>query len=182
VNYAGIGSRTITYEESKLIEKIANGLSDRNYLLFSGNANGSDITFQRGSKNNCVIMLPWEGFNKKSYDPSNSIDQIIFNPETDIDAVESVNKYHPAPFALSSVGRKFMARNYFQIMGYGNYKPVSFVICCADQDSSGNVKGGTGQACRIATEFKIPVINIRIKCWKSKLRKLLNKYENDIQN
>ncbi len=53
-----------------------------------------------------------------------------------------------------------MARNWHQIVGYDSYPPVSFVVCCANE-SNGEVIGGTGQACRIAKDFNIPIFNIR---------------------
>lgn len=156
ISYAGIGSRTITKQETLDIYDIADFLRKR-YVLYSGNADGADIAFQRGSCGGCVLWLPWKNFNKDKYwEPA--LNRIAY--QTDL-AKESVDKYHPAPYNLSDGARKMMARNYHQIMGLKNLYPVvSFVICCADYDEN-DVKGGTGQAVRIAKKREIPVYNLR---------------------
>jgi len=58
-----------------------------------------------------------------------------------------------------------MARNYRQIMGVGKYPMVKCVICCANPTKDG-VKGGTGQAVRIAKSISVPVFNVRDPMWK----------------
>ena len=66
ISYAGIGSRHITTKEKHIITKIADKLSN-SFILYSGNAEGSDITFQEGSQGQCVIMLPWKSFNENQF-------------------------------------------------------------------------------------------------------------------
>jgi hypothetical protein len=164
--YAGIGSRTISEQESVEIHDIANRLS-KSYVVYSGNACGADISFQIGSGGTCVINLPWDGFNDNKYDIKDSLCSYVVEDE---ESIESVKEFHPNYSALGYAGKKLMARNYRQIMGFKPlYPKVDFVICCADEDKKGNVKGGTGQAVRIAQKFKIPVINIRREGWKKHL-------------
>lgn len=164
-SYAGIGSRKITEEERQLIVKIA-GILSKKFILYSGNADGSDIAFQEGSKENCVVFLPWNGFNSKNYDPKKSLAYFVVND------YNSVNKYHPAPHNLSMAGRKLMGRNWFQVNGYEEFPKVSFVLFCADE-VDGKVLGGTGQAVRIAQDLNIPCVNIRDKNWKTNLVNVL---------
>jgi hypothetical protein len=165
-SYAGIGSRDITSKEYDIIIKIAKIMAKSDWILYSGNADGSDIAFQEGSNGKCVIMLPWNDFNIDNYDYTFSRDYFILGKNKD--ALNSIDKYHPNPKALKSGGKALMARNYYQINGYKQYPKVSLVICCADE-RNGQIKGGTGQATRIAQKQRIPVINIRISGWKDKL-------------
>lgn len=171
-SYAGIGSRSITNEEKEFIESISNILRFR-YVCYSGNAEGSDIAFQTGSKGKCVIFIPWRGFNKLQFDyecKEKCMDYFLPTKES----YNSIFKYHPNPMALNRGGTSLMARNYHQVMGYEDKYPIiNFIICCADQDKDGNILGGTGQACRIAKDNDIPVINIRNLIQKEKLKKLL---------
>jgi hypothetical protein len=191
ISYGGIGSRQITAEEEQLIQKIAGKLSDAGMILYSGNAEGSDIAFQRGSKGKCVLLLPWKKFNRDKYDLENSLAYIDVGKTKE--GIESVAKYHPAPKALSFGGQCMMARNYHQIMGIESYSVaknspinntqidkiiypvVSFVVCCSNRDENGKIVGGTGQACRIAADLGIPVFNIRDSGWETPFADFLNK-------
>lgn len=160
--YAGIGSRYITKEEEQLILNISSLLSKK-FVVYSGNAEGSDISFQKGSNNNCVVFLPWKTFNRSKYNLENVLDYFIVN---DAESIDSVKKYHPRYEMLNNSATSLMARNYRQIMGHGEYPVVKFVLCCADPLRDRTVKGGTGQAVRIANDYNIPVINLRLRGWK----------------
>lgn len=162
-SYAGIGTRDISDDEYDKIITIAKIMNKKDYILYSGNANGSDIAFQEGSNGKCVIMLPWNKFNIDEYDYTFSRD--YFDVGKTKNGLDSVDKFHPAPDKLSYGARSLMARNYHQIFGYKGYPRVDIVICCANI-KFGNVIGGTGQAVRIANHYKIPVINIRDKNWQ----------------
>lgn len=157
--YAGIGSRTITPEEEKFILEIAKELASKDAILYSGNAHGADIAFQTGSGGKCVLFLPWKGFNNDAYDVSKSLAN--FDVGETKEGTLSIREYHPAPHNLTKGGRRMMSRNYHQIHGTQDYHKVAFVVCCADENSKGDIKGGTAQACRIAKDCNIPVFNIR---------------------
>jgi hypothetical protein len=162
-SYAGIGSRQITDEERHKIKVIAKKLADAGFIVYSGNAEGSDVSFQEGSEGKCVLLLPWKGFNKHVYDVNKSIDQFEVGKSDEGQA--TIEKYHPSPKSLTYGGRLMMARNWHQIVGWEQYPQVEFVICCANRDNSGKILGGTGQACRIAEEKGISVFNIRDETW-----------------
>jgi hypothetical protein len=190
IAYAGIGSRKITEQEEQLIHKIAGKLSDAGFILYSGNAEGSDIAFQTGSKGKCVLLLPWKNFNRDKYALDNCIARIDVG-KTD-EGKASIAKYHPSPKSLTFGGQCMMSRNYHQIMGINevysvspnyskdkeiitqSFPPVSFVICCAIRDENGNIVGGTGQACRIAADIGVPVFNIRDPEWEKPFVEFLN--------
>ena len=174
-SYAGIGSRNITNQEKEIIKKISSLLSKLHYLCYSGNADGSDIAFQENCSGQCVVFLPWDGFNKDKFDYDNkSLCKNYYVAGNSDAGLESVEKFHPNPSVLSRGGRSLMCRNYYQIMGwYYIYPRVDFVICCADEDINGNVLGGTGQATRIAKSLNIPIFNIRNKNWKDNFKTFL---------
>lgn len=141
------------------------------WILYSGNAGGSDIAFQEGSGGKCVIMLPWDGFNIDEYDYEFSRDHFVLGYSND--GRRSVDKYHPNPSALSNGAKMLMSRNYHQIFGYRSYPRSSLVICCATE-RNGKVQGGTGQAVRMAEDYNIPIINIRNNGWKRKFMEIID--------
>lgn len=174
LSYAGIGSRDITEEESVIITQIAKYMNKHSYICYSGNAAGSDVSFQRGSDNNCVVFLPYKNFNINEYNPW-KLAKACFDLGKGDDGDNAVDDFHPCPTALTWKSRPMICRNYYQVNGYDIYPQVTLVICCANTDVSGNVIGGTGQACRIAKHRHIPVINIRKDNWKIKIKQIIQK-------
>ena len=163
--YAGIGSRTISREVAERMTNVAKILSDNGYILRSGNAEGSDQAFALGAER-AEIWLPWYGFNRDFIDhvENNLKRQHIYRlvgdhcsiGEPDDEAWDSIEKFHPSPKSLTLKGRKFMARNYRQVVGLG--EPDSEFVICWTHD--GTDVGGTGQAIRIANSKTIPVYNM----------------------
>lgn len=146
--YAGIGSRATPSPILSLFARLARRLENRGYLLRSGGAIGADTAFEMGVllADHKEIFLPWKGFNN-----STSALHYIGAP-----AITMASEFHPNWNALKPAGRKFMARNCYQVLGLDLKSPVDFIICWTP---GGLVYGGTGQALRIAQEYKIPVIN-----------------------
>lgn len=169
--YTGIGSRNITPHERQLIYQIAEKLLEYDYVCLSGNAEGSDNAFQVGSKHNCVLMLPWDGFNEHVYPHTKALDAYVVGKEEK--GVEAMMELHPHNDTLKDSAKALHARNYYQIMGFDKYPKSEFVICCADRDYNGDIKGGTGQAERIAKKYKVPIINIRDKNWEEEFEQLI---------
>jgi hypothetical protein len=136
---------------------IAKRLASLGYTCNSGGADGADTAFEWGAVINRQIFLPWDGFNKRNIEPLIKLhgegSYIVppFNPDL-------VRKYHPKPDALSDAGWKFMSRNSYQVLGSDLKSPVDFVLCWT---KDGKASGGTGQAIRIATHYKIPVFNLK---------------------
>ncbi len=146
--YAGIGSRATPPPVLAVFAKIAGRLERRDYTLRSGAATGADTGFEMGvlKAEHKEIYLPWKGFNN-SASKLHTISTRAFEMAAD---------FHPRWNSCSSAARKFMARNCYQVLGLGLTDPVDFIICWTD---GGKIVGGTGQALRIAEEYKIPVIN-----------------------
>jgi len=168
--YAGIGTRNLTVSEHLTIQKTARILSKSRILLYSGNAPGSDQAFQYGSKGDCVCFLPWDGFEKQSFDYTILARKYFIMGES-TEGLASIIKYHPNPTSLSKGGKALMARNFHQIHGVLPDLPmIKFVVCCADPSPNGGCLGGTGQAVRIAMDLNIPIINIRVPGWAQLLK------------
>jgi hypothetical protein len=159
--YAGIGSRETPPEICDEMTKLAGILeSSCGYTLRSGNATGADQAFASGVSDclaSAEIWLPWADFemrfrlNKKP----NHLYRVL-NPTRDKAALASVIKYHPKPEELTEKGCLFMARNFRQVIGIDEPNS-SFIVCWT---AEGKVRGGTGQAMRIAKDFRIPIINM----------------------
>ncbi len=156
--YAGIGSRSISSDEYGLITEAAAVLARLGWVAYSGNGDGSDIGFQRGSGGRCVLMLPWHRFNAEHYEMSASL-QAIDAGNTAAGNL-AVTQFHPAPDRLSQGAQRMICRDYHQVVGFAPWPPVRFVLFCADE-SNGSVKGGTGQAVRVARSRGIPCLNLR---------------------
>jgi hypothetical protein len=173
--YTGIGSRDITREERESITEIATKLNNSGWLLYSGNAQGADITFQLASQGNYIAWLPFPGFNYKLFKPEYKKQVCELTEE----AVNSVSRYHPAPDKLKSGHQLMMARNYHQVMGcpIKNLEASKLVVCCATPQGK-SVRGGTGQAVRIAIDKGIPVINVRQNDWRGDLNAFFNSFYN----
>jgi len=148
--YCGIGSRETPEAICEEMSEIAETLAEHGFTLHSGGAPGADSAFEAGCtrvRGDKVIFLPWKGFNgNKStlYDQSK-------------EAFDLAAKYHPAWDKLKEPVRKLMARNVQQVLGTKLISPVRFVVCWT---KDGGPTGGTGQALRIAADYKIPVFNL----------------------
>ena len=144
--YAGIGSRETPIELKETIKTIVQFLNEKNYTLRSGGANGADSFFEEFALKK-EIFLPWRGFNNNN--------SLLFEPTTE--AFLTAERYHPRFKSLSFGAKKLMARNCHQVLGLDLKTPVEFIVCWT---KNGTINGGTGQALRIAQEYKIPVYNL----------------------
>jgi len=155
--YAGIGSRKAPPDALKLARLIASAMENGGWRLRSGGAPGMDAAFQRGvksSKNKC-IYLPSGLFSNNAAGQDGCIDASTL-PAFKA-ALATVDEYHPNPAALSSFGRRLMARNAFQVLGPDLETPADLIICWTPD---GKASGGTGQAMRIAEAHGILVVNL----------------------
>lgn len=147
--YAGIGSRKTPVNILHLMTHVAKYMRDLNWVLRSGAAEGADTAFENGA-----------GDLKEIFTASSQLPQ---------QAMDTVDKYHPAPSYLTPYVRKLMARNAMQIFGAEMNTPVSFVICWTPDGANGTTipttrkSGGTGQAIRIAAANDIEVLNLANK-------------------
>lgn len=147
--YAGIGSRVVPNNISLIMYKTAYFLSINKYILRSGGANGSDSIFESGAINSQgkkEIYLPWKDFN-------NSKSNLIVCSDKAFSIAEN---YHPYWHNLKPSVKKLHARNSHQILGQDLNTLVEFVLCYT---KNGKRSGGTGQALRIAEDYKIKIFD-----------------------
>jgi hypothetical protein len=147
--YAGIGARDTPGSILARMNAIAKELSRSSFCLRSGGAKGADTAFEQGALHK-QIFLPWDGFN----DHTTSDDHYTVPPAVD----HFTKKYHPKPNNLSKMGWMFMSRNAYQVLGPNLDDPVEFIICWT---KDGKASGGTGQALRIASDYGVPVFNLK---------------------
>lgn len=143
--YAGIGSRQTPEHILKVFTSLATYLDTEDFVLRSGGANGADSAFERGATES-EIYLPWKGFNHNS--------SSLYPPTSQ--AYKMAEHYHPGWTYCSHAAKAFHARNCHQILGPDLDLPVAFVICWT---TNGKIKGGTGQALRMAKSLDITVFN-----------------------
>lgn len=152
--YAGIGSRQTPEHIADSIRKSALVLALQGYACSTGAAKGADQMFANEAIKfgRVILHLPWQGYEQQwinTLPTANLTVNILKN--TDVEAFNSVNQFHPAANKLSQGIRKLHARNYLIV------KDASFIICWTPE---GNGSGGTGQGIRIARSLNIPVYDL----------------------
>ena len=154
---AGIGSRKTPAHILDQMFEIGEWCKGNKWWVRSGHAPGADTAFELGAKNHTIVYLPWRGFNGPCHTKHVVYYDQIPN-QVRIRVVNSIQKFHPNPTALTGPTRKLMGRNYLQVFGSQvKAMPVLAVVCWTPK---GNGKGGTGQAIRIAKHHNIPVIDL----------------------
>ena len=154
--YAGIGARDTPPQVITKMQKIGRLLGEGGFVLRSGAADGADSAFERGAdeaRGPKEIFLPERGFMGRQPDGKQ-----VFLHVTEAHH-EMARKYHPIFDRLSPKAKNLMARNGSQLHGLSLDDPSRLVICWTE---GGKVKGGTGQALRMANDpdRPVPVINL----------------------
>jgi len=159
VIYAGIGSRDTPSEICEKMRNAAKAMAGMGFILRSGGARGADSAFYQGyieagsPKGMAEIYLPKHTFNGHYTDQPN-----FYGPPTK-EARQVAKTIHPNWANLGNLGRDFMARNAYQILGWNLKIPCEFVLCWTPD---GKASGGTGQAIRHAEKLGIPVFNFKV--------------------
>jgi hypothetical protein len=155
LTYAGIGARATPNNILIRMSHISKRLEHQWFTLYSGGAKeGADAAFLARIYLYKVFM-PAKLFNYKT---ANAIDFIDCSSLSNWDeALQTVDKYHPAPYNLTPFSRKLMARNAYCILGPDLQSPVDFVLCWTPNAA---VIGGTSQGLRIAIDYNIPIFNL----------------------
>lgn len=162
--YCGIGSRETPDSVLAQMEGIAGILNDMGYRLRSGHADGADLAFEKGSRGDNQIWLPWKGFNYDSPQAQGLPHEGHFTYQYNWMADKIAAHHHPNWKACSESARKLLTRNVFQILGPGlgivQQDTMSKFVVCWTKD--GKASGGTGQALRIAANpgYNIPIFNL----------------------
>lgn len=163
---AGIGSRKTPEYMAQTIMSLTQKLLGRyeNLWVRSGHAPGADYMFERAARDRCIIYLPFPRFGDRDGLKILTRNVILWNSvpqKIQQRALKSVEEFHPGYAYMRKPGQiRCHARNFFQIMGsQEQLQPVDAVVCWAEPKGDG-VKGGTGQAVRLANHYGIPVFNL----------------------
>jgi len=162
--YAGIGSRKTPDQVIKQMMWIGEVLGNKGWTLRSGGADGADLAFEDGCNNVGglkEIYLPVPKFNKS--------DSPLFEIPKRAYALAKI--YHPTYYGLGMFAKKCMARNVQQVLGpsligIAVNEQVDMIICwtpdgAENGEDTTKETGGTGQAIRVATDYEIPVFNLK---------------------
>lgn len=155
--YAGIGSRETPPDIKNIMGLFATKMENKGWILRSGGAPGADSAFEHGIKDphNMEIFLPTFTFNGKY---SSNIGYYNFYECSGVySAIDTVHKFHPTPYKLSTYAKFLMARNAMQVLGRDLKTPSKMIVCWTPD---AKIIGGTAQAIRIATHYNIPVYNL----------------------
>jgi hypothetical protein len=151
----GIGSRQTPDHIQCVMRAIGELARAHNWYVRSGHADGADYAFEQGARRNCIVYLPWEGFNYQRPVVGNPIIVEDVNPE----ALKLVVKAEPYAANLSRAIKLIKCRNVYQVLGVNMDKPSDVVICWT---KDAQVVGGTGLAMKIASDRNIPIINLAL--------------------
>jgi predicted Rossmann-fold nucleotide-binding protein len=172
--YTGVGSRAAPnniLEEMQVIGKI---MADKNFILRSGGAVGSDSAFEAGcmdSENDFrEIFIPWNTYN--GYE--RSLHNIIPNDGLDIRKAIAITKsVHPFWDVIDTPAKILHTRNVFQVLGKDLCSPSMCVICWSEVNDNPYSRGGTSTAIAIAERSDIPVFNLYLNEDRLKLNEII---------
>jgi hypothetical protein len=195
--YAGVGSRETPAHIQNIAHHVGAYLASQGWVLRSGNATGFDDAIAKGVESHIdqsaikpdpltlkEIYLPWSGYNNAPREnPFVSPDKYPFSKEE----VAFTAMHHPAWKKCSPSARLLHTRNTRIMVGLDqlhgeDVMPVSFVICWTE---NGAIKGGTGQAIRIAKALDIPIINLGHAKTPDELEQLvlrIDEYQQKLKN
>jgi hypothetical protein len=163
-HYAGIGSRETPDEVCDLMKEIANRLKILGYTLRSGGAVGADKAFESGAGRKIIF-----GVDSAAVEENSNKTTIDYSQDDCLFMDGFVHKFHPMPSAIGRKGWKLLRRNTLQIVQHNlqnlQLPAVDFVVCWTPDgsiDGSKKSSGGTGQALRIASQYGIPVFNLKL--------------------
>lgn len=133
--YTGIGSRDIPNNKMQQLEYFAILLDKMGYLVRTGDADGSDFSFRKKTKNKRVYTVS----------------------DADKFSREIAQRIHPNWNAMKTYSQDLHARNCKQVLGDNLTDPSLFLLCYT---KGGKIEGGSRTAITLAKENKIPVFNI----------------------
>lgn len=158
-SYAGIGSRRTPAPILVMMRTAACELANRGWTLRTGGAEGADQAFLEGADGiggRVDLFLPWPNFMadevRRRLWPNV---MIVDRPAHE--AYEIARKYHPNWKNLRHSVQSLHARNAHQVLGANLDDPVRFILCWTP---NGGGTGGTGQAIRMAADYRIPVFDL----------------------
>ena len=163
--YTGIGSRETPEHVLAIMATIGQYLAEKGWTLRSGGANGADSAFEEGCDSVGglkEIYIPWQGFNSRA-------GIVVTTSEAELLA----SKYHPAWSKCSQGAKKLHTRNIPQVLGEDLQTPTDMVVCWTVGGKRG---GGTGQALRVAQDYKIPIFDLALPETLNQLRGFVTQF------
>jgi O-acetyl-ADP-ribose deacetylase (regulator of RNase III) len=162
IYYAGIGARETPEAVLAKMVRVGEILAKKGWILRSGGAKGADSAFEKGADRvegrKKEIFLPWDGFDPER----NGQKRYADNKFSFVDEITPLHSdlaaaYHDRFDQLKPGSQSLMARNGSQMLGRKLDRPSNIVICWTE---GGQIKGGTGQALRMAEDLGAKVVNI----------------------
>lgn len=161
--YAGVGSRDTPDDVLELMRRFGKAAGEAGWTLRSGGAEGADSAFEFGcdqAEGPKRIFYATEGDIEESGNP-NGHHGVTAHPEH----LRTVDQYHPKPSLLSGYVQRLMARNSAQVLGFNLDRPANLLVCwtpdgATSWEHTSEETGGTGQAIRLATAYKVNVVNL----------------------
>lgn len=150
IAYTGIGARETPGPILEMMETIAQFMAKKGFVLRSGGAEGASMAFEKGcdiAGGKKMIFLPWRGFNANN-------SPIYTIPDR---AYDIAKDFEPAWSTLNDSGKRLKARYALTVLGQDLKDPSIGVICYTKE---GKMKGGTGQAMKIAMKYKVPIFDL----------------------
>ena len=165
---ACIGTRELPETERPFLNRIGQWLAQSDFIIASGNADGSDNAFAQGANQfypkRVNLYLPWSGYNSEKIVKGNGV--IVLDKLKHDYAFERMRRHHPASDRLKQGAQKLHARNALILK--------EAIACIAYHPTPG--RGGTEMGVRLAEYYGIPVINIAFPVGKEKM---LSKMKNE---
>ncbi len=144
------------------MREIAKKAARKGFVLRSGGAVGADTAFEAG----CMLVLG------KS--------EIYFAQDATEEAMAIARNYHPVWHKLSPFAQMLHGRNAFQVLGRDLKTPSSRLICwtpdgCISHKQRSSKTGGTGTAISIASDWDIPIFNLKIQSHRKRFEEWIKK-------
>jgi len=188
--YAGVGSRETPLYALAVMQYVSHYLSGK-YTVRSGSAEGADMAFELGSRNQCEIFLPWKGFMGSAREFTQVAPDIERVAELLIDGklIKNMPRVHDTEILRKSKNCSFLKlhrRNCYQVLGRNLNNPVSFVLCWTDDKAitskmTSRNTGGTGTAIKIASNLGIDVFNLSRKEHLLRIVNMMKKHDKNIE-
>jgi hypothetical protein len=183
MRYAGIGSRQTPADVLGLMKQAAAYLESLGYTLTSGGAQGADLAFESGVKQQKEIYLPTGTVTDNAIKVAHEIHPNLAGAMAASKNKKIKEKIQQGATQVEAEAageqsalfvEKLMARNTYQIFGQDLNNPVDFVLFWAEEvPGSIRPKGGTGQAVEMARRKGIPTINMANSNWRQELAQVI---------
>lgn len=156
-----IGTRDLSYVQIDRLDRLTtllNNYNNKECVISTGAAKGIDQYAGEQARDkgfSIILYVPWSTYEERwvsdmVLNSDNKIIKVVYEPNKDIEAYNSVFSNHPNPSALSRGAIALHARNYLIIK---DCKEVIAVPKCVNSKPS----GGTAQGIRLCETMGINV-------------------------